>query len=215
MITVGIVEDDMVLARSYAKELNACSDINVISVSTTAAEARLSLSERQPNVIVLDLVLPDTSGHKLILELRAIAPAADILVLTAFDDYQRIYDSIAAGAMGYLTKALRHGELAAAVRQIHAGESPISAGIARKILLAMRGSIRSAPELEKLSRRELEVLQFIASGYSYLEVATSLNISLETVRTHIRNAYKKLHINNRKDAASLLNGHVAEPGNSS
>jgi ATP/maltotriose-dependent transcriptional regulator MalT len=75
----------------------------------------------------------------------------------------------------------------------------------------MRGSIRSAPELEKLSRRELEVLQFIASGYSYLEVATSLNISLETVRTHIRNAYKKLQINNRKDAASLLNGNVNEP----
>ena len=211
MITVAIVEDDAVLARSYAKELGACSDINVVSVSTTAADARTNLAAMQPDVVVLDLVLPDTPGHALILELRTLASKSDVLVLTAFDDYQRIYDSIAAGAMGYLTKMLRHGELASAVRQIHAGESPVSAGIARKILLAMRGSIRSAPELEKLSRRELEVLQFIASGYSYLEVATSLNISLETVRTHIRNAYKKLQVNNRKDAASLLNGNVNEP----
>lgn len=208
MITVAIVEDDVALANSYAKELVACKDISVISVNTTAAEARVNLAHVQPNVVMLDLVLPDTPGHALIMEIRTLCPASDILVLTAFDDYQRIYDSIAAGAMGYLTKVLRPGELAGAIRQIHAGESPISAGIARKILLAMRGSIRSSPELEKLSRRELEVLQFIASGYSYLEVATSLNISLETVRTHIRNAYKKLHINNRRDAANLLNGKV-------
>lgn len=210
MITVAIVEDDFVLAHGYARELEACSDITVVSVSTTAAEARTNLAVNQPNVVILDLVLPDTPGHALILELRTLAPLSDILVLTAFDDYQRIYDSVAAGAMGYLTKVLRQGELASAVRQIHAGESPVSAGIARKILLAMRGSIRSSPKLEKLSRRELEVLQFIASGYSYLEVATSLSISLETVRTHIRNAYKKLQINNRRDAANLLNGNVSQ-----
>ena len=214
MITVAIVEDDVALANGYAKELDACRDITVVSVNTTAAEARANLALVQPNVVILDLVLPDTPGNAFIMEIRTLCPASDILVLTAFDDYQRIYDSIAAGAMGYLTKVLRPGELAGAIRQIHAGESPISAGIARKILLAMRGSIRSSPELEKLSRRELEVLQFIASGYSYLEVATSLNISLETVRTHIRNAYKKLHINNRRDAANLLNGKVHQPDRS-
>ncbi|MBM4177757.1 MAG: response regulator transcription factor [Ignavibacteria bacterium] len=210
MITVAIVEDDIVLAESYARELGSSNDISVVAVCTTAADARIALAERQPNVIVLDLVLPDTPGHTLIMEVRTLVPKADIMVLTAFDDYQRIYDSIAAGAMGYLTKILGYGELAGAVRQIHAGESPVSAGVARKILLAMRGSIRSSPELEKLSRRELEVLQFIASGYSYLEVATSLNISLETVRTHIRNAYKKLHINSRREAANLINGMVLQ-----
>ncbi len=208
MIRVAIIEDDLELATAYERELAAVPDISVAAVCTTAADARVQLAATQPNVIVLDLVLPDTPGYALILELRAITPASDILVLTAYDDYQRIYDSVAAGAMGYLTKVLRQGELAQAIRQIYAGESPVSAGIARKILLAMRGSIRSAPELEKLSRREMEVLQFIASGYSYLEVATSLNISLETVRTHIRNAYKKLQINNRRDAANLLNGKV-------
>jgi DNA-binding NarL/FixJ family response regulator len=208
MIRVAIIEDDIELANSYSRELAASSDISVVSVCASATEARLQLAATQPDVIVLDLVLPDTPGYALILELRAITPSSDILVLTAFDDYQRIYDSVAAGAMGYLTKMLRQGELAQAIRQIHAGESPVSAGIARKILLSMRGSIRSAPELEKLSRREMEVLQFIASGYSYLEVATSLNISLETVRTHTRNAYKKLQINNRRDAANLLNGKL-------
>jgi DNA-binding NarL/FixJ family response regulator len=214
MITVAIVEDDGVLANGYAKEIEACKDITVVFVAATAAEARASLAVTKPNVVVLDLVLPDTPGHALIMEIRTLCPTSDILVLTAFDDYQRIYDSISAGAMGYLTKVLRPGELAGAIRQIHAGESPISAGIARKILLAMRGSIRSSPELEKLSRRELEVLQFIASGYSYLEVATSLSISLEAVRTHIRNSYKKLQINNRRDAAILLNGKVHQPDRS-
>lgn len=214
MIRVAIIEDDLELANSYAKELSLASDLDVVAVCTSAADARLQIATTQPDVVVLDLVLPDTPGHALIMEIKTLCPTPNILVLTAFDDYQRIYDSIAAGAMGYLTKVLRPGELAGAIRQIHSGESPISAGIARKILLAMRGSIRSSPELEKLSRRELEVLQFIASGYSYLEVATSLNISLETVRTHIRNAYKKLHINNRRDAANLLNGKVHQPNRS-
>lgn len=206
MITVAIVEDDVELAQSYANELSAYNDISVIAVCTNATDARMQLPQLKPDVVVLDLVLPDVPGHALILELRSQLSTSDILVLTAFDDYQRIYDSIIAGAMGYLTKVLRQGELAGAVRQIYAGESPVSAGVARKILLAMRGEVKSAPDIEKLSRRELEVLQFIANGYSYLEVANALSISLETVRTHIRNAYKKLQINNRRDAANLLNG---------
>ena len=163
------------------------------------AEAQLGLLSTTPDVVIIDLVLPDGSGTSLIAALRSELPTTDFLVLSAYEDYDRIYGAILAGAVGYLGKAYMTGALATSIREVHAGGSPMSSQIARKVIQAFHNIVKPQMPIGKLSDREQQILHILVTGRSYKEIASMLFISVETVRTHVRNIYRKLQIHSAEE----------------
>lgn len=204
MMRIAVVEDDQETLEDICREIDSAEDMMVVARATTCLQARESFPQSMPDVVVVDLVLPDGSGSSLIVELRGRIPNAEYLVLSAFEDYDRIYRAILAGATGYLGKAYGREELPRAIAQVHAGGSPMSGPIARKVLQAFHAIARKGSPFEQLSQREQEILHVLVTGKRYQEIADSLCISIETVRTHIRNIYKKLQVSSR---AELLRKH--------
>lgn len=191
---VAIVEDHADELQGFLEELQRADDVEVVATARTADEARQKFSAAQPDIIVVDLVLPDGTGAGLITELRVLMPSVHYVVLSAYEDYDRIYSAILAGAVGYLGKTYVGDGLVAALRDVHAGGSPISSPIARKVLQAFRVSVRPQLPISTLTIREQEILHVLASGRSYKDIANALCISTETVRTHVRNIYQKLQV---------------------
>ncbi len=194
MIRVAIVEDNADDLQGYLLDLEAESDIGIVATATTAAEARKHFADVKPDIVIVDLVLPDTTGAALIVELRTLLHNASFLVLSAYEDYERIYSAILAGAVGYLGKVYVNGGLAHAIREVHTGGSPMSSPIARKVLQAFHVVVKPMLGISRLSEREQEILHILSTGMSYKDIADVLCISVETVRSHIRNIYRKLQI---------------------
>lgn len=198
MINVAIVEDHQDELDGFIRDLALEPDITVVATAANGAEALKQFFHHQPDIVIVDLVLPDTTGSALIVQLRAAIPSASFLVVSAYDDYERIYNAILAGALGYLTKVHRAGELAQAIRDVHAGGSPMSSAIARKVINAFHIQARSSTALGKLTQTEMNILHILATGQSYKDIATHLFVSVNTVRTHVRNIYRKLQIHSWK-----------------
>ncbi len=194
MIRIAIVEDHANELEGFVRDLEQEDDIEIVATASTAADALRFFPPTEPEIVVVDLVLPDSTGAALITELRVRLPEASFLVVSAYEDYERIYSAILAGAVGYLGKVYVEGGLAQAIREAAAGGSPMSSPIARKVLQAFHTVIRSDMPVGKLSTRELEILHILSTGRSYKDIASALFISVETVRTHIRNIYRKLHV---------------------
>lgn len=191
---VAIVEDHADELQGFLEELRRADDVEVVATAQTAEEARQKFPAAQPDIIVVDLVLPDGTGAGIITELRVLMPSVHYVVLSAYEDYDRIYSAILAGAVGYLGKTYVGDGLVAALRDVHAGGSPISSPIARKVLQAFQVSVRPQLPISTLTIREQEILHVLASGRSYKDIANALCISTETVRTHVRNIYQKLQV---------------------
>lgn len=191
---VAIVEDHADELQGFLEELQRADDVEVVATAQTAEEARQKFPAAQPDIIVVDLVLPDGTGAGLITELRVLMPSVHYVVLSAYEDYDRIYSAILAGAVGYLGKTYVGDGLVAALRDVQAGGSPISSPIARKVLQAFQVSVRPQLPISALTIREQEILHVLASGRSYKDIANALCISTETVRTHVRNIYQKLQV---------------------
>lgn len=194
MIKVAIIEDHQAELEGFLHDLHAHDDIDVVATATTAEAARTVIPLSSPDVVLVDLVLPDTTGAALIVELRKSLPSASFLVVSAYEDYDRIYSAILAGAVGYLGKVYLEGGLAKSIREVYAGGSPMSSPIARKLIQAFHLVKVPSMKVGKLTTREQEVLHILATGRSYQEISTALFISVETVRTHIRNIYRKLQV---------------------
>lgn len=201
MIKVAIVEDNADDLQGYLLDLESESDIGIVSTAATAAEARERFSDVKPDIVIVDLVLPDSTGSALIVELRTILQNTSFLVLSAYEDYERIYSAILAGAVGYLGKVYVNGGLAQAIREVHNGGSPMSSPIARKVIQAFHVVVKPALGIGRLTEREQEVLHILSTGMSYKHIADVLCISVDTVRTHIRNIYRKLQIHSWTEAA--------------
>ncbi len=199
MIRVFVVDDHTLMRESICSELALEEDITVVGSASSVAEARLGLLSTTPDVVIIDLVLPDGSGSSLIAALRSELPTTDFLVLSAYEDYDRIYGAILAGAVGYLGKAYMTGALATSIREVHAGGSPMSSQIARKVIQAFHNIVKPQMPVGKLSDREQQILHILVTGRSYKEIATTLFISVETVRTHVRNIYRKLQIHSAEE----------------
>ena len=199
MIRVFVVDDHTLMRESICSELALEEDITVVGSASSVAEARLGLLSTTPDVVIIDLVLPDGSGSALIAALRSELPTTDFLVLSAYEDYDRIYGAILAGAVGYLGKAYMTGALATSIREVHAGGSPMSSQIARKVIQAFHNIVKPQMPVGKLSDREQQILHILVTGRSYKEIATTLFISVETVRTHVRNIYRKLQIHSAEE----------------
>jgi len=206
-LRVGVVEDDAQSRESFVAMISAQTDLALVLVATNRQEALEQLPLRAMDVLLVDLGLPDGSGLDVIRATRQQWPECSILVSTIFGDESHVLRSIEAGAMGYLLKDTGTEELAQEIRNIHAGGSPISPMVARKIL-ARAASAGPAPVQApaaqtppvSLSAREQQVLQLVSKGFTTEEVAQSLSISRTTVLTFVRRIYNKLEVNTRAEA---------------
>lgn len=201
-IKVSIVEDDRKISDGMAFLINSSETAQCISTHATAEDALRQIPDLQPNVVLMDIKLPQMSGIDCARKLKSLLPQMQILMLTMYEDSDLVFNSILAGASGYLVKRTPPAKILEAIEEIYSGASPMSGRIARKMVEHFRYMKRSAPELENLSKREQEVLELLAKGYRYKEIADKLAMGFDTVRSHLRSIYDKLHVHSRTQAVA-------------
>ena len=199
-IRVFIAEDHAIVRKGVRNLLSLETDIEVIGEAVNGKEAVELIGELNPDVILMDLVMPELDGIQAIHQIMADQPNAKVLVLTSFDTDDKIFPAIKAGALGYLLKDSDPTELAQAVRQVNAGECSLHPIIARKVLQELNLSPKHPPTPQPLTEREVEVLRMVAQGKSNRQIADELVISLGTVRAHLSNILGKLHLASRTQA---------------
>jgi DNA-binding NarL/FixJ family response regulator len=204
--TVAIVEDDARVRRSLAGILRREPGIRCVGEYGSAEEALRDLARVSPQVVLMDINLPGMDGVECVRQLARAAPKTQILMLTVHDDTEAIYNSLSAGASGYLLKPIRATELIAAVRDVYTGGAPMTSNIARKVVQSFKEAPSAAGASEDLTHRELEVLDYLAKGFIYKEIADRLQLSYATVRTHIERIYHKLHVRSRSQAVAKARG---------
>ncbi|MCB0213670.1 MAG: response regulator transcription factor [Anaerolineae bacterium] len=198
---VLVVDDHLIVRRGIRALLTTEADIEVVGEATNGREAIAQTEALQPDVILMDLVMPEMDGIEAITRITSHNPQARIVVLTSFATDEKVFPAIKAGALGYLLKDSDPGELVQAIHQVHRGESSLHPTIARKLLQELSRPAQRPPTAEPLTEREVAVLKLIAHGLSNQEIADKLVISEATVRTHVSNILGKLHLASRTQAA--------------
>lgn len=200
--SVVIVEDDRALRQQFLEILATASDIRCIGAFASAEEALKAIPGKMPDVVLMDIKLPGMSGIECVAKLKRALPSLQIIMVTIFEDSERIFRALKAGASGYLVKSRPPEQLLEAIRDVHSGGSPMSSHIARKVVQHFHLLALSPKEAENLSPREEQVLDLLASGFIYKEIGDKLNISVETVRTYVKNICNKMHVRNRLEAVA-------------
>jgi len=203
-IAVAIVEDDNILREALEDALSADDTIRSCGAFPDGESFLKEVERMLPDVVIMDLNLPGMNGIECTRLIKEKFPHAQVLVCTVQDDDESLCQAICAGATGYLLKDTRPAQVVEAVRNVYAGGSPMSPGVARRVLASFSTSRKEAKEFELLTERERQVLDQLASGYRYKEIAVRLQMSIDTVRTHVRNLYEKLHVSSRTDALNKL-----------
>ena len=200
-IRVALVEDREQDREKWADLLRSSPGLELVAACRSADAALQSLPACQPDVVLMDIQLPGRSGIDSILELSPLLPRTQFMMLTVVEDHELIFRSLAAGATGYLLKKTIPAKVVEAIRELHAGGAPMSGQIARQVVSAFRENPATpAPPPSKLSPVEQNVLQLLARGHLYKEVAAKLGITPSTVRTHVWHIYRKLQVHNRTEA---------------
>lgn len=200
--SVVIVEDKVALSKQLQLILAQAPDIECLYVVESGEEALRRIPQSPPDVVLMDIELPGISGIECVGVLKSKLPNTEILMLTVYADSDHVFRALKAGASGYLVKSSPPEELFKAIRDIESGGSAFSAHIARKVVQYFSGSTPSGGTEEALSPRETEVIELLASGYISKEIADQLNISVETVRTHIKRICIKMQVRNRMEAVA-------------
>ncbi len=206
LITVAIVEDDAEVRQSLAGILKRGAGVMCLSEHGNAEEAVREIPRLQPKVVLMDINLPGMDGVHCVRRLSELAPRTQVVMLTVYDNTDAIFNSLAAGAHGYLLKPISSEQLLLAIRDVYAGGVPMTSDIARKVVHAFKQPAPASAEAEDLSPREQEVLNFLAKGYLYKEIAEELKISYGTVHTYIERIFKKLHVRSRAQAVAKYLG---------
>ncbi len=193
------------MRESLAEFLGKVPGLRCVGAHATGEEGLRNIPKENPDVVLMDINLPGMNGIQCVARLKARLPNAQVLMLTTYDDGDLIFDSLRAGANGYLLKNMPQGEMVQSVQQVHAGGAPMSLQIARKVINHFHAT-KAPSEIEQLTSRELEILRLLAKGHMYKEIAEHLSISMSTVRTHISAVYEKLHVHSRTEAAMMLLG---------
>lgn len=201
-ITVSIVEDHAPTRDGLAQLINRTKDFSCVSQHATAEDAIEKMPGCQPNVALMDINLPGLSGVDAVRKLKTLLPQTQFIMLTAYKDGEAIFNALMAGANGYLLKQTPPKELLAALREVCAGGAPVTSQIARKIIEAFRQTKTPTVATEGLTAREVEVLELLAQGCLYKEIADTMQISYRTVSTHIEHIYTKLHVHSRTQAVA-------------
>jgi DNA-binding NarL/FixJ family response regulator len=202
IITVSIVDDEADLREHIAAYLAAAGNIRCKSAYASAEEALQGLPQDKPDVILMDINLGDMDGIECVRRLTGLMPEAQVLMLTVFDDTEKIFHALAAGASGYLLKRLSPKKLLEAIEEVYAGGSPMSAPIARKVVQSFKAASPAGDDAADLSPRERSVLDGLAAGLAYKQIADQLGVSIHTVRNYIRRIYEKLHVCTRTEAVA-------------
>jgi len=202
-IAVSIVEDDPQVRGSLAKLIDGAPGFRCVSVHPSAEDALVEIPKVKPEVVLMDINLPGANGVECVRKLKPHLPATQIIMLTVYQKTEHIFNALAAGATGYMLKQTPPSELLIAIKEVHGGGSPMSSHIARKIVQSFQQPAPAAcAEAESLSPREAEVLDLLAKGFLYKEIADQMKVSYATVHTHIRHIYEKLHVRSRTEAVA-------------
>jgi DNA-binding NarL/FixJ family response regulator len=206
MITISIVDDEAKLRQSIATFVNGSPGFKCVSSYGSAEAALNSLPSEKPDVVLMDINLGEMSGIECVAKLKEQAPDMQILMLTVYEDTEKIFHALAAGANGYLLKRSSPTKLLAAIREVRGGGSPMTSSIARKVVASFQKQKPAAnaagERAGQLSPREQAVLDGLAKGWTYKQLASELDISIDTIRTYIRRIYEKLHVQSRTEAVA-------------
>lgn len=205
-ITVSIVEDSDQVRGTLARLINRAEGFACLSQHASAEAALEALPKERPNVVLMDINLPGINGVECVRKLKQIAPEIQVMMLTVYEDTENIFNALAAGATGYLLKRTSTPELLAAIRDVQRGGSPMTTHIARKVVQSFQRAPATQQATEGLSPREQEVLDHLAQGFLYKEIADKLGVSYETVHTYIRRIYEKLQVRTRTEAVAKFLG---------
>jgi DNA-binding NarL/FixJ family response regulator len=201
MITVAIVEDDAGIRHSLEWLLKSTAEFLCVASCKDGEEALRLIPKAAPQVILMDINLPDRSGIECTARLKEQLAETQVVMITVYGDTEKVFNALRAGASGYILKRTPPARILQAIREVHAGGVAMSGEIARKVLGAFREPAPAPAEEQNLSRREQEVLELLSQGCANKEIADKLSISIETVTWHLRHIYTKLHVRSRTQAA--------------
>ncbi len=206
-ITVSIVEDQEPLRTTLARVLNRADGFECVSHYGSAEEALKDLPKVKPEVVLMDINLPGMNGVECVRQLKQALPKVQVMMLTVYEDTENIFNALAAGASGYMLKRTPRAELLDAIREVHRGGSPMTTHIARMVVQSFLKPVTKSETTAELSPREKEVLDCLAQGLMYKEIAEKIGVTYETVHTYIRRIYEKLQVRTRTEAvAKFLRG---------
>jgi DNA-binding NarL/FixJ family response regulator len=199
-VRVALVEDQPKIREDWSLLINSMADFQCLCACATGEEALRVIPANRPDIILMDIRLPGMSGIECTSRMRELLPQTQVIILTALDDDELVFRALQAGADGYLLKRTRPEDLRAALLEVLSGGAPMSNSIARQVVQSFRKPASKASKDEPLTTREEEVLQMLAKGYSNKEIADRIQLSIETVRGHLKHIYRKMHVRCRTEA---------------
>lgn len=205
MIAVAIVEDIKEIREGLQLLIDNSNEFSCKEVYANAEEALQQLPQSQPDVVLMDINLPGINGIDCIRKLKHQCPDTQFIMSTIYEDDDNIFESLKAGASGYLLKKTEPSKILEAIKEVISGGSPMSTQIARKVIASFQ-SKNGIDETEVLTPKEKEILKALSKGLRYKEIASDMHISIETVRSHVRRIYEKLHVQSRTEALNKIYG---------
>ena len=205
-ISLVIVEDLDEVRQGLSQFLSLNPEFKVLDTFKTAEEALVDLPKINPDIVIMDINLPGINGIECIHQVKKKILRTQFMMFTVYENDDKVFEALKAGASGYLLKNTGLLHIAESVKELHEGGSPMSANIARKMVNLFRDNDKKNPFLDLLSNREKEILQLLAKGLLYKEIAEQLGITTGTVRIHIHKIYEKLHVQNRTEAINKAFG---------
>lgn len=203
MISVAIVEDVKEIREGLQLLIDSSDGFVCRFAYATGEQAIAKIPEVQPDVVLMDVNLPGISGIQCLRQIKALCPGTQFIMSTVYEDDDTIFESLMAGATGYLLKKIEPARILEAIRDVYNGGSPMSAQIARKVISSFQHR-SGIDEADVLTPKEKEILKALAKGLRYKEIAADMHISVETVRSHARNIYDKLHVQSRTEALNKV-----------
>lgn len=201
MTKIAIVEDNKIIRESLVEFVHTDPECRCVCACATAEEALAVIPRHEPEIVLMDIQLPNLSGIECTAKLKQLLPSVQIIMVTVYEDTESIFKALRAGACGYLLKRCAPEELVAAIREVRQGGAPMSREIARKVIFSFRSPLAATVEVEDLSPREREILELLAEGFPNKQIAHRVGVSDGTVRWHLRHVYHKLHVRSRTEAA--------------
>jgi DNA-binding NarL/FixJ family response regulator len=201
MIKVAVVEDNKTVREGFETLLNRTPGFQCVCTCGTVAEALKGIPKAAPDVVLMDIQLPDSTGVECTAKLKDQMPKLHIVIVTVYEDSERIFQALRAGACGYLLKRAQPEKVILAVKEAHEGGVPMTPEIARKVIGQFRGQAAATSEINSLTDREREVLELVMHGHANKAIADRLGVTVAAVKWHLQHIYEKLHVHSRTEAA--------------
>ena len=199
-VKIAIVEDQPEVRENWSKLINSFPDFECVSACVSGEEALREIPKHRPSVVLMDIFLPRLSGIECTAQLKELLPETQIIILTAMNDKELIFLALQAGAAGYLLKRTKPAALRSALLDVLSGGSPMSSEIARRVVESFHRKAKTIDKSLNLSAREEEILVLLSKGYSNKAIADQLKLSVETIYSHLKRVYEKMHVHSRTEA---------------